>query len=163
MQYLRAYAVISLVGAEAQVDVGVHRIVALLLQLVCSNLVHQSYAASLLAEVYDSAAPFLLNHLHCLVELFAAVASLAAEGVARQAAAVHAHHDGFARLPTALDEGYVLQAVALLAEGDDAEVSVGGRHVGLYAFLHERFLLHAVGNEVLDGDYLQSVAGGNLL
>ena len=57
----------------------------------------------------------------------------------------------------------MLQSVALLAEGDDVEVSVGCGHVCFHAPLHERFLLEAVGDEVADADDLQSVLASHLL
>ena len=57
----------------------------------------------------------------------------------------------------------MLQAVALLAERNDVEVSVGSRHVCFDATLHERFLLQAIGDEVADADNLESMFASHLL
>ena len=64
---LCAYSVLSLVGAEAEVYVGVHRVVALLLELIGCYFVHESDASTFLAEVDDESFAFLLDHLHRLV------------------------------------------------------------------------------------------------
>ena len=57
----------------------------------------------------------------------------------------------------------MLQAVALLAEGNEAEVAVLGGHVHLVALLHQALVLQTVGYEVLDGDDVQPLALGELL
>ena len=162
-QDLSAHTVVPFVGLEAEVDVGVHSIVALFLEFVSRNFVHQADAAPLLVEVdYDTLA-LVFDEFHGLVQLFAAVASPAAEDVARHTAGVHAHQYGFVFAPLAFEQGHVLQSVALLAEGHDAEVAVLGGHVGLHTLLHQRLALQSVGDEVLDGDDVQSVALGHLL
>ena len=97
------------------------------------------------------------------MELFAAVATLTAEDVACHAARVHAHQHGFVFGPRAFVEDDVFQSVALLAEGNDMEVSVGCRHVGFYATLHERLLLEAIGDEVANADNLQIVLASHFL
>ena len=76
-------AVVALVGLEAQVYVGVDGVEAFLLQLIGGNLVHQTDAATFLLHIDYYTTTFLLNHLHGLVELFAAVATLRTEDVAR--------------------------------------------------------------------------------
>ena len=48
----------------------------LFLEFVGADLVYQTYAPSFLVEVNDGTFPFGINHLHGLVELGAAVASL---------------------------------------------------------------------------------------
>ena len=80
-QYLCTYAVVALVGIEAQVDICLHGVFALLLQLVSADLVHQSDAATFLIEVYQYAFAFLLDAPHSFVQLFAAFAAFAAEDV----------------------------------------------------------------------------------
>ena len=84
-QHLRPATIIALVGLEAEMHVGVNRVEPFLLQLVRLNLVHKAYAAALLLHVYQHALAFLLYHLHSLVQLLAAVATLASEDVARGA------------------------------------------------------------------------------
>ena len=143
--------------------VGIYGVVSLLLKLVGCNLVHETYAAAFLLKVDYGSTAFLVYHLHCLVELLSAVTAHTAEDISGHAAGVHAYHNGFVLVPIALDEGYVLQAVALLAEGYDAEVSPLGRQVCLDAFLDKGFLLEAICNEVADGDNLETMLLGNLL
>ena len=62
--------------------IGIHRVIALLLQFVGSYLVHQSDTATFLLHVDEHAFTFTVYHLHGLVQLFAAVAALAAQDVA---------------------------------------------------------------------------------
>ena len=73
---------------------------------------------------------------------------------------MYAHEDWLIFLPLALDECEMLLPVTLLTEGDDAEMTVFGRHVDFLAHLDERFLAETVGYEVLDGDNLQLVLMG---
>ena len=81
-QHLCAAAIVALVGLESEMHVGIYRVVALFLKLVCCNLVHQAYAATFLLHVYEHALAFLLDHLHGFVELFATVATHAPEDIA---------------------------------------------------------------------------------
>ena len=57
----------------------------------------------------------------------------------------------------------MLLTVALLTEGDDAEMTIFRGHVHFLAHLDERLLLQTVGYEVLDGDDLQAVLAGEHL
>ena len=65
---------------------------------------------------------------------------------------MNAHQHGFVGLPFAFNQSDVLQVVALLAEGDEAEMTIFCRHVHFLALLDEAFVFQAIGNEVLDGD-----------
>ena len=114
-------------------------------------------------QVYDNALALLVDHLHGLVQLLSAIATLAGKDVASHATGVHAHQYGFFGSPFALEDGDVLQTVAFLTEGDDAEVTVFCGQVSLHALLHQTFLLQAVGDEVFDGDYLQAMLACHLL
>lgn len=82
MEYLGAHAVVALVGLVAELEIGIDGINALLLKLVSPDLVHQADSAALLTEIEDNAASLLLDHLHGLVELLAAVAALRSEDIA---------------------------------------------------------------------------------
>ena len=84
-EYLRAHAVVPLVGVIAEVDVGVDGVIALLLELVGGDLGHESYAAALLIEVEHYALALPVDHLHGAVQLLAAVAAARTEDVARGA------------------------------------------------------------------------------
>ena len=50
----------------------------------------------------------------------------------------------------------MLETGVFLAEGDEAEMAVGGGHVDLLAALHERVVAEAVGYEVADADQLEA-------
>ena len=67
---------------------------------------------------------------------------------------MYAYEDRLFLLPLTFDEGEVLQSVALLAEGNQAEMAVVGGHVNLFADFDERLFLQAVGNHILDADDL---------
>ena len=114
-------------------------------------------------QVHDNALALLVDHLHGLVQLLSAIATLAGKDIASHATGVHAYQYWLFGSPFALEYGDVLQAVALLAEGNDAEVAVFGGQVSLYALLHQAFLLQTVGDEVLDGDYLQTMLACHFL
>ncbi len=159
-QYLSPNAVVSLVGTEAQMYVGVHGVVAVLLQFVGGYFVPEPYAPSFLIEVDDHSLPFLFDETHGAVELFSAITTAASEDVARHATAVHTNEQGFIVLPRAHVDGHVFQPVALLAKGDDAEVTVLGGEVGLLATLDERLTLKSVGDEVTNTDELDAESKG---
>ena len=160
---LRPHAIITLVGVVTEVHVGIYRVVALLLQLIGGNLRHQADAAPFLVEVEDNALAGFVYHLHGAVQLLAAVAALGTEDVAGHAGGMHAHGDCLVLFPFALNQGNVLEAVVLLAEGDKAEMAVLGGHVHLLAFLYEALVFKAVGNEVFDCDDVKPLALGKFL
>ena len=69
---------------------------------------------------------------------------------------MYAYEDRLVLVPFSLYESHVLQSCALLAERDKAEVSPFCWHVHFFSHLYNRFLLQAVGDEVLDGDDFHS-------
>lgn len=81
-QHLSATAIVALVGFKSEVRIGVNRVVAFLLKLVSLYLVHESYATSFLLHIYKHSLAFSFNHLHGLVQLLTAVATLRAENIA---------------------------------------------------------------------------------
>ena len=89
-QNLRSHAVVALIGVVAQMNVGINRIVSLLLEFISRNLSHKSDAASFLIEIKHNAFAFLVNHLHGLVQLFAAITPAAAENITGNARRVNA-------------------------------------------------------------------------
>ena len=118
-------------------NVGIYGVVALFLQFVGGNLVHQSDAASFLAEVDDYTTTFFLNKLHGFVKLVSAVATHAAEDVSCHATAVHAHQDWLFGCPFALEHGNVLKPCALLTEGNDAEMAVCSGQIDFFSALYQ--------------------------
>ena len=155
-QYLSPHAIVALIGQMPLTEVGLHSVHALLLQLVSLYLVHQTYASALLNEIHHHALASLVYHLHRLVQLLSAVATLRAEDVARGTRRVHTHQHRFVFLPRALEQRDVLQTVRLLAERYQAEVAVGSRHAHLLTLLHHRFLLQSVSYQVVNRDQLHA-------
>src|SRR5258708_938494 len=63
-QDLRADAVVAEIRREAELLVGLDRVCATILKLICLELVEEADAPALLIEIHDDAAPLSLNHLH---------------------------------------------------------------------------------------------------
>ena len=84
-------AVLPRVGGEAEPEVRLDRVEALLLELVGAQLVEQADPASLLGEVEQHARALLLDPPQRPLELLAAVAALRVEDVAGEALRVDAH------------------------------------------------------------------------
>ena len=158
----RAYAIIALVRVKTEVHIGIDGIKALLLKLICLNLCHETNASALLIEINDHAFALLINSLHGLVQLLTALTALRAEDVASHTRRVDTHQNGFISLPLSLDEGYVFLAVALLTEGDEAEIAILGGEVDLTAARDKSLSLKAIGNQILNRDEPHAVLLGNL-
>ena len=93
-------------------DVGVDRVVALVLQPVGPHLVADADAPALVApQVHDHAEALAGDQLHGRVELHAAVAAQRAEHVAGEALAVHPDEHVALALHRALHDRHVLLAV----------------------------------------------------
>ena len=90
---LGADPVLARVGLEAELEVRLDRVAALLLQLVRAQLVEQADPAALLREVEQDAAPLLLDPRERALELLAAVAAPRVEDVAGEALGVDADED----------------------------------------------------------------------
>src|SRR5687767_582998 len=90
-QNLDADAVVALIRLEAQALVRLHRIEALILELVGANLVRQPDAASLLVQIEEHTAAFFGDPLHGRLELKAAVATRRVKDIAGEATRVDAH------------------------------------------------------------------------
>ena len=89
------------------------------------------------------------------MKLFAAVAAVGAEDVARDARRVHTDQHGLLFRPLALGQGDVLQPVALLAERREAEHPPLGGHVDRHAPFDDRLFAQTVGDQIGDGDDFQ--------
>ena len=90
LEDLGADPVVAQVGGQAELEVGVDGVEALLLELVGLELVEQADPAALLGEVEQHAAALVLDHRERRGELVAAVAAQRVEDVAGQALAVDA-------------------------------------------------------------------------
>ena len=118
-QDLRADAVVTKVGAEAERVVGLDRVLALILELVGLELVEQADPAPFLAHVDEDAAPLVLDDGQRLVELGAAVAAVGAEDVAGEALGVHADQHRLVGLDVAQHQGQGQAVVHRGLVGDD--------------------------------------------
>jgi len=96
------------------------------LERVCADLVEQSDAASLVAEIEEHATIGVSDLLESGLELFAAVAAKRAERLAREALGMEAHEGGFLTGDFTMHEGDDLGRVTE-AEDVDLELAVARR------------------------------------
>ena len=74
-QDLGACAIVPEIRGEAQLHVGFHSVIALVLQGIGLDFVGKPYAAAFLAHVHKAAATFLFNLAQCCTKLAPAVAA----------------------------------------------------------------------------------------
>ena len=74
--------ILTKVGSEAECNVCLYCVHALVLQVVGAELVYQSYAPAFLTQVEEHAPTLLLYAAHGFGKLFAAVAAKGAKGIA---------------------------------------------------------------------------------
>ena len=160
---LGSHAVVAQIGREAEALVGLHRVKAAILQGIGLELVDQANAASLLAEIHHHALTGGLDHLEGRLQLRAAITAQGAEGIAREAFAVHPHqHRGFGLLRVPLHDGHVLAAIQLVAVANGAEVAEGARQGGHRLAAHETLGIEPVADQIGDIDQPQAMAPGVL-
>ena len=155
---LRADAVVAQVDRQAELEVGVDGVHALVLQVVGLELVQQADAAALLGQVEQHAGALALDHRQRRLELLAAVAAQRVEDVAGQALRVDAHEDVGRARDVALDQRHVVLGVDQRAVADGGELAEAGRQPRLHHALDEPVVLAPVGDQVGDRDHLQPVA-----
>ena len=85
------HAVVAHIGAKTKLFVGLHRVGAGILQLIGLDLIEQANAATLLPEVEQGAPALCGDRLQRRLQLVAAVATQAEQGVASEAFRVHPH------------------------------------------------------------------------
>ena len=120
LEDLEADAVVALVGAVAEGEVGVDGVQPLVLEGVGPELLDQADAAPFLRQVDQGADPLAADHLERQVELVAAVAAERLEQVAGEARRVHPHQRRGDRVEVAHDDGDRLVARLVLdAVADD--------------------------------------------
>ncbi len=122
-EHVRGHGVVAFVVAEAQRQVGLHGVEALVLQAVGADLVDQPDAAAFLTQVEHDALVHLADHLERGFELVAAIAAQRADHVARQALGVQTHGHILGAEDLALDDGNVFLLVAVIPEGHDVEIA----------------------------------------
>ena len=140
--------------------VGLHRVLALVLQLVGAHLVQEPDAASLLPEVDEDAAPRSGDDRERLGELISAVAALRPEHVARETLRVHPHQDGVVAADLAHGERQDHAVVHRGLVGDGVEGAVRRRQERGGGPPDQLVLLDAVLDQVLDGDHPEAVPRG---
>ena len=156
MQDLGADAVVAQVVRIAELEVGLHGVQPLLLELVGMEFCRQANAAALLPEVEQHAA-FLRNAAHGGMELAAAVAAAGAEDVPGKAFAVHAHQRGLVRGDFPVHQGQVKGSVQMGFVKMAGEFSVVRRHFDGFHQAYLLFLGPAVFNELGHGAGFQSM------
>src|SRR6266851_10097938 len=164
---LAADAVVPFVWRVAEGLVRLDGIEARVLEVVGVKLVEQADATTfLVAYVEDHAGTVGGDHFHGGVQLRAAVASEAAEDVAGEAFRVGAEENRLCRVDVAEDE----REVVLMSE--DVLIGIQLPHARLFvadgdgcldAFRDQLFVAAPVGDELFDGDELDSVLDGESL
>ena len=127
---MRGDAVVALVVTEAEGEVGIDRVEALVLQPVGPELVEQADAAPFLAQVQDHARLQLADVAQGRGQLVTAIAAQRAQRVTGEALAVEADRHVLLAEGVALDDGHVVLAVAVVPEADDVEEAELGGQVG---------------------------------
>ncbi len=102
---------------------------AVLLQTVCSNLIEQANAPTLLAQIDQHTQIFLGNHGHGCFQLRPAVAAQAGKNIAGQTFTVYAYEDIFLAPYVTADNGQMLLAIKGITVGVELKIAVGGRQV----------------------------------
>ena len=147
---------------ESERDVGLDRVLALVLELVRAHLVEEPDPTPLLPHVHEDPAPLGLDPAERLVELEATVAPARVEDVPGQALGVdadehrrvaghRAHHQR--ERHAAVDRGVV---------GDRGELAEVGRKLGRRNPPDQFFLVDPVLDEVPDRNHLEAVRGREL-
>ena len=123
-QDLRRKIVVSRIRGESQRFIGFDRVHAAVLQLIRTQLVHQSDAAALLRQIEQDSRPRLPDFLEREFELRTAIAAQRREHVAGQALRVHAHEGrGLSvDLPAHERDGFVQRTAALKSINREAAV-----------------------------------------
>ena len=155
---LRADPVVAQVSREAELEVGVDGVEALLLELVGAELVEQSDPPALLAQVQQHADALLLDHRQRRLQLLAAIAAQRVEHVTGQALRVHADEHIVLTVDVALDERNVVLVVDQRAVPDGHELAEPGRELGRDDPLDQLLVPAAVGDQIRDRDHLEAVA-----
>jgi len=78
-------------GLVAEYQVGLNRIVPLILEIISAQLVEQADASPLLAQINENPQSFLRDQSHSLAQLRPAIASKRAQHVPCETFGVHSH------------------------------------------------------------------------
>ncbi len=154
-QDLRADVVFALVTLEAQRQVRIQRVKAIILQLVGAQLVHQPDAAALLAHVQHDAAALGLHSIHGRRQLLAAIAAHRAERIPGQTLGMHAHKHVIALPDIPADQRNVVLAVQAVHIGARCELAVHSGQLRARHAFHQLIVALAIFLQRLDADHLE--------
>jgi len=107
-QHARRAFVVPKISGESEDPVRVDRVEAMVLEVVCRDLVCDADPSSFLGHVQEDSGGRPTDSLHRCVELLAAIAPFGPEDIARHAFGVEAHEDVPLSRDVAPDERHVL-------------------------------------------------------
>jgi len=134
---LGANSVVTKVGLEAELLIGLYCVYSLILELIRLELVQEPDAAPFLIEVNDHPPAFLGDHFHRRLELPTAIAPQRVEDIAGQTLRMHAYEHAGLRTDVAQHQRDVLVLVHIVPVAEYAPDSVVGRKPGLGDSVHE--------------------------
>jgi len=108
LKHVGGCVVFARIVGQAEKTVGVHRVGAVGLQIICTNFVRQADSTAFLAEVKNGTGATANNFGQRYIELFFAIALERAKNFARHTLRVDAHQDGRAAGNVAVNERNVL-------------------------------------------------------
>ena len=144
-------------------EICLHRVLSLILQLIRPQLVKKPDAAPLLEEIEQDTFPFVGDLPHGSVELGSTVATSGRENVACKTLRVNPNKRRFLGADLSHDESHMLLTRNSIAVAVDSEVARIGRQSGPGHPFNEIFIPHAIGNEVSYGEDAETVLAGKLL
>ena len=134
--------VVAEVDVEAELEIGVDGIGAVVLEFVGAELVHDADAAALLLLIDDEAAAFGGDLVEGQFELGAAVAAKGVEDVAGEALGMDADDGWFAaERAHAQDDGFFGGGRQVADEAVDTECAEAGGKVGFRHFFQSKCLI----------------------
>jgi hypothetical protein len=107
-EYGRPGTVFPLVGLEPEGEIGLYRIHALVLKMVCFQFVDKAYAPAFLAHVKQHSPARFFDTAHGLRKLVSAIAAQGAESISREAFGMDTAKHRLVRGHIAFHKGYVM-------------------------------------------------------
>lgn len=151
--------IISEVIVEAEVDVCVHGIEAMFLEVIGSDFIGDADAASFLAHVEDECVGELSEMFLSGFELLSAIAAQGVEDVAGEAFGVKARRDVFSLVEIASDESDVVDFCIIIFKGDNLECAELRRQVCACEYFERerRYMTH----EISSGEFFEYMTFGH--
>ena len=143
-QDLGTDAVIAFVCLMSEMQICIDSVQTVFLKFIGFHLFHQSDAASFLVQVNDYSFAFLLDTLHCFVQLLATFAAHGAKDITGCTRRMYTDQDRFVRFEPTFYQGNMFQSVAFLAERDQAEVAILGGQINFDAIFYDRFCFQTI-------------------